>query len=91
MRNGNEAERPGWFLVKWRGLTHDENTWEKLKDISQELVDDFEATYERNYLGVQLLDKQTRHGKVEYLVAWKGPSAERKFLGEGIYHKWQAD
>jgi hypothetical protein len=21
---------------------------------------------------VQLLDKQTRHGKVEYLVAWKG-------------------
>jgi hypothetical protein len=38
-----------WYLVKWKGFPHEGNTWEKRKDISPELVKEFEATYQGNY------------------------------------------
>jgi len=61
-----------WFLVKWKGFPDGNNTWEKRKDISPELVEEFEATYQGNHLGVRLLEKRVRRGRVEYLAEWKG-------------------
>ena len=72
-----------WFLVKWKGFQHGDNTWEKRKDISLELVEELEATYQGNHLGVRLLEKRVRRGKVEYLVEWKGrPKSENSWQKE---------
>ncbi|KAH8653993.1 hypothetical protein BGZ60DRAFT_419121 [Tricladium varicosporioides] len=72
-----------WYLVKWRGFSHEENTWEKRKGISTELVKEFEATYQGNHLGVRLLDKRARGEKVEYFVEWKGrPESENSWEKE---------
>ena len=72
-----------WYLVKWKGLPHEDNTWEKRKDIDLGLVKEFEATYQGNYLGVRLLEKRALRGKVEYLVEWIGrPKSE---------HSWEKD
>jgi hypothetical protein len=72
-----------WFLVKWRGFPHGDNTWEKPKDISLELVEAFEATYQGNCLGVRLLEMRVRKGRVEYLVQWKGrPQSENSWEKE---------
>jgi Chromo (CHRromatin Organisation MOdifier) domain len=68
----NGHKRTIWFLVKLKGFPHGDNTWEKQKDISPELVEEFEATYQGNHLGVRLLEKRVRRGRVEYLVEWKG-------------------
>jgi Chromo (CHRromatin Organisation MOdifier) domain len=69
--------------VKWKGFPHEGNTWEKRKDISPELVKEFEATYQGNYSGVRLLKKRVLRGKVEYLVEWKGrPESENSWEKE---------
>ena len=57
--------RTSWYLVKWKGFLHGDNTWEKRKDISSELVKEFEATYQGNYSGVRLLEKRVRNGRAE--------------------------
>ena len=49
--------------MKWKGFPHEGNTWQKRKDISLELVEGFEATYQGNHLGVWLLEKPARRGK----------------------------
>jgi hypothetical protein len=73
-----------WYLVKWKGFPHRENTLEKRKGISAELVKEFEATYQGNHLGVRLLDKRVRSEKVEYLE-WKGrPESENSWEKEAI-------
>jgi hypothetical protein len=75
--------RTTWYLVKWKGFTHEGNTWEQRKDISQELVKEFEATYQENYLGVRLLKKRVRSKRVEYFVEWKGrPESENSWERE---------
>jgi hypothetical protein len=72
-----------WYLVKWKGFPHEGNTWEKRKDISPELIEGFEATYEGNHLGVRLLEKRARRGKVKYFVEWKGrPGSENSWEKE---------
>jgi hypothetical protein len=72
-----------WYLVKWKRFPHEGNTWEKRKDISLELVEGFEATYQGNHLGVRLLEKRARRGKAEYLVEWRGrPGSENSWEKE---------
>jgi hypothetical protein len=69
-----------WYLVKWKGFPHEGNTWEKRKDISPELVKEFEATYQGNHSGVRLLKKRVLRGRVDYLVEWKGrPESENSW------------
>jgi hypothetical protein len=60
--------RTTWYLVNWKGFPHEDNTWQKLKDIGQKLVQDFETTYQGNYLGVRLLKKRVSKRKVKYLI-----------------------
>jgi hypothetical protein len=75
--------RTAWYLVKWKGFPHEENTWEKRKGISPEHIKEFEATYQGNHVGVQLLDKRVRRGKVEYRIKWKGrPERENSWEKE---------
>ena len=72
-----------WYLVKWAGFRDEDNTWQKRDDISSDLITDFEASYRGNYLGVQLLKKRERRGKIEYFVEWKGrPAAENTWEKE---------
>jgi Chromo (CHRromatin Organisation MOdifier) domain len=72
-----------WYLVKWKGFPHEDNTWQKPKDIGQKLVKDFEAIYQGNRLGVRLLKKRERNGRVEYLIKWKGrPESENSWEKE---------
>jgi hypothetical protein len=68
-----------WYLVKWEGFGDDENTWQEQNDISSDLVDNFEASYQGNF-GVKLLGKRERRGKIEYFVKWKGrPTGENSW------------
>ncbi|KFY31613.1 hypothetical protein V493_00962 [Pseudogymnoascus sp. VKM F-4281 (FW-2241)] len=70
------------YLVKWEGFGDDENTWQEQDDISSDLVDNFEASYQGNF-GVELLKKRERRGKVEYFVKWKGrPTGENSWEKE---------
>jgi hypothetical protein len=72
-----------WYLVKLAGFLDKDNTWQKRDDISSDLINDFEASYRGNYLGVQLLKKRERRGRIEYFVAWKGrPAAENSWEKE---------
>jgi len=75
-----------WYLVKWEGFPHEENTWQKPNDISSELVTAFEATYkyQGNHLGVmQLLKKRVWRKRVEYWVQWMGrPESDNSWQGE---------
>jgi hypothetical protein len=64
-----------WYLVKWAGFRDEDNTWQKRDDISSDLINDFEASYRGNYLGVQLLKKRERRGRIEYFVEWMGRPA----------------
>jgi hypothetical protein len=62
-----------WYLVKWEGFPDEKNTWEPQQNIiTKKLVQDFEASYRGNHLGVRLLKKRVRKGKAEYFVEWKG-------------------
>ncbi|OBT90001.1 hypothetical protein VE02_01552 [Pseudogymnoascus sp. 03VT05] len=61
-----------WYLVKWKGFAHEDNTWQKRNDISLDLIKSFEATFKGNHYGIQLLKKRKRQGRVEYFVNWKG-------------------
>ncbi|KFX94497.1 hypothetical protein O988_06272, partial [Pseudogymnoascus sp. VKM F-3808] len=76
-----------WYLVKWAGFQDGDNTWQKRDDISTGLINDFEANYQGNYLGVQLLKKRERRGRNEYFVEWKGrPEAENSWEKENTIH-----
>jgi hypothetical protein len=75
-----------WYLVKWEGFGDDKNTWQEQDDISSDLVDNFEASYQGNF-GVELLKKRERRGKIEYFVKWKGrPSGENSWEKEDTIH-----
>ncbi|OAF59301.1 hypothetical protein VC83_04107 [Pseudogymnoascus destructans] len=72
-----------WYLVKWEGFGDDENTWQEQGDISLDLVDNFEASYQGNF-GVELLKKRERRGKIKYFVKWKGhPAGENSCVMVG--------
>ncbi|KAH6670215.1 hypothetical protein B0J14DRAFT_703182 [Halenospora varia] len=75
--------KTSWYLVKWEGFPDEENMWVKKDGIDLELVKAFEAIYQGNHLGVRLLKKRVRRGKVEYLVEWKGrPKRENSWEKE---------
>ncbi|KFY46132.1 hypothetical protein V494_00590 [Pseudogymnoascus sp. VKM F-4513 (FW-928)] len=77
-----------WYLVKWAGFQDEDNTWQKRDDISSDLINDFEASYRGNCLGVQLLKKRERRGKIEYFVQWKGrPASENSWEKEDTIHR----
>jgi hypothetical protein len=72
-----------WYLVKWKGFHDNDSTWEKRRDIGAELVDEFEASYEGNHFAIErLLGKRARHGRIEYLVEWKGPGGDNSWEKE---------
>ncbi|KFY66805.1 hypothetical protein V497_00688 [Pseudogymnoascus sp. VKM F-4516 (FW-969)] len=74
------------YLVKWEGFGDDENTWQEQDDISSDLVDNFEASYQGNF-GVELLKKRERRGEIEYFVKWKGrPTGENSWEKEDTIH-----
>ena len=65
--------RATWYLVKWEGFPDEKNTWEPPENIiTKELIQNFEASYRGNHLGVRLLKKRVRNRKAEYFVEWKG-------------------
>ncbi|ELQ32588.1 hypothetical protein OOU_Y34scaffold01088g1 [Pyricularia oryzae Y34] len=69
-----------YYLVKWKGFPHEDNTWEPRGNISEDLIKSFESNFEGNHAGVRLLDKRKWAGNVEYLVEWKGrPKGERSW------------
>ena len=72
--------------MKWKDFPDEDNSWEKRKDINTELVDEFNTAYSKyggNHLGVELLNKRIRQGRVEYFVRWKGrPSSENSWERE---------
>jgi hypothetical protein len=74
------------YLVNWRGYSHDANTWEQRKDIDPDLVNKFDADYEKdggNAIGIEVLRKRRHRGKLQYLVKWKGrPDAENSWEKE---------
>ncbi|KFY95782.1 hypothetical protein V498_03133 [Pseudogymnoascus sp. VKM F-4517 (FW-2822)] len=79
-----------WYLVKWAGFRDEDNTWQNRDDISSDLINDFEASYRGNYLGVQLLKKRERRGNTEYFVKWKGrPTGENSWEKEDTIHSEQ--
>lgn len=65
-----------WYFVKvkWAGFWDDDNTWQKRDDISPDPINDFEASYQGYYFGMQLLKKRERRGNIEHFVEWKGRS-----------------
>ena len=76
-----------WYLVKWEAFGDDKNTWQERDDISSDLIDDFEASYQGNFAGVELLKKRERRGKIEYFVKWKGrPAGENSWEKENSIH-----
>ncbi|KFY96757.1 hypothetical protein V500_02307 [Pseudogymnoascus sp. VKM F-4518 (FW-2643)] len=82
------AKSTVWYLVKWEGFPNEHNTWQKRRDISSDLIDEFEATYQGNFAGVQLLKKRERRGEIEYLVKWKGrPEVENSWEKEDTIHR----
>ncbi|TLS20461.1 uncharacterized protein PpBr36_11343, partial [Pyricularia pennisetigena] len=69
-----------YYLVKWKGFPHEDNTWEPRGNISEDLIKSFESNFEGNHAGVRLLDKRKWAGNVKYLVEWKGrPKGERSW------------
>jgi hypothetical protein len=73
-----------WYFVKWKGFNDSFNKWEKWEDIGVGLINEFEASYKGNHLGVErLLRKRTRCGRAEYFVKWKGRPGQGEFLREG--------
>ncbi|ELR07562.1 hypothetical protein GMDG_08477 [Pseudogymnoascus destructans 20631-21] len=75
-----------WYLVKWAGFRDEDNTWQKQDDISTDLINDFEASYQGNF-GVELLKKRERRGKIEYFVKWKGrPTGENSWEKRDTIH-----
>ncbi|KAF4458660.1 carbonic anhydrase 2 [Fusarium albosuccineum] len=71
------------YLVRWKGFSDDDNSWERRRDISTHLVNDFDARFldnGGNHEGIELLDQRLRRGHVEYLVKWKGrPGCENSW------------
>ena len=61
-----------YYLVKWKGFPHEDNTWEPRSNISEDLIKSFESNFEGYHAGVRLFDKRKWAGKVEYSVEWKG-------------------
>jgi hypothetical protein len=73
----------GQYLVEWKGFPDGPNWWVKKKDIDRALVEAFDATYQGNHLGVQLLKKRVRKRTVEYFVKWTGrPDEENSWVKE---------
>ncbi|KAK3937226.1 hypothetical protein QBC46DRAFT_267978, partial [Diplogelasinospora grovesii] len=57
------------YLIKWKGFA--DNTWERLANISIELIAKFKEAYrdfKGNHLGVELLNKRRRRGNIEYYM-----------------------
>ncbi|KFY28252.1 hypothetical protein V491_00550 [Pseudogymnoascus sp. VKM F-3775] len=74
------------YLVKWEGFGNDQNTWQEQDDISSDLVDNFEASYQGNF-GVEILKKRERRGEIEYFVKWNGrPTSENSWEKEDTIH-----
>jgi hypothetical protein len=72
-----------WYLVKWKGFDDKHNTWEKDRNIGNELVNEFEASYEGNHFAIErLLGKRTRRGRTEYHVEWRGPGGDNSWEKE---------
>jgi hypothetical protein len=66
-----------FYLVKWLGFGDEQNSWVSAKDVGSEAIDRFEATFDGNDAGVDILDKRLFGKKLQYFLRWKGrPMAE---------------
>ena len=75
------------FLVRWEGYSSEHDTWEPAEEMPEELVEAFDlaggpgstsqpADDNRTYDISHLLKSRTKQGRREYLVRWKGYSAD---------------
>lgn len=65
-----------FYLVKWLGFGDDQNSWVSAKDVGHEAIDRFEATFNGNDAGVEILDKCLFGKKQQYFLRWKGRPME---------------
>jgi len=74
------------YLVKWKGYSEKQNTWEPVKNIKcKDMIESFEKEHldiermelNKQYVVEKVLQKRTiEGGKIEYFVKWKGYSEE---------------
>lgn len=73
------------FLLKWTDSTRD---WVPRGDIDEEMVREFEASYDGVYEGVDILGVRGKGAKKQYKLHWKDrPHKEEGWVAERLISK----
>ena len=66
------GEWRSFYLVKWKGFSEDQSTWEPRRHITSDALEKFYETFTGNDRAIEaLLGERVRGGIKEYLVKWK--------------------